>query len=127
MIAFFPGKFMPPHLGHVTTIMSLYEKYDTIIIAITDESDVIISQEERSLIFQSVFNVLPKIEIITLQGMLVEYKDPKKLPFFDVCISGNEKVIEKMKEFNRKVIKAPRSKGLGFSGTEIRSLLNKSI
>ena len=62
MIAFFPGKFVPPHLGHIITIMSIYEKYDKVIVGITDESDLIISQKERESIFQSVFKHLSKIK-----------------------------------------------------------------
>ena len=123
MIAFFPGKFQPPHLGHIITIMSLYDKYDKIIVAITDENDSIISQQERNYIFQSVFKYLDKVEITLLPGILVEFENANLLPVFDVCLSGNSQVVEWMKKFDKKVIKTPRSQGLGYSGTEIRSLL----
>ena len=35
-VAFFPGKFMPPHLGHIETIMDVYDEYDRIIVGITE-------------------------------------------------------------------------------------------
>ena len=123
MIAFFPGKFQPPHLGHIITIMSLYDKYDKIIVAITDENDSIISQQERKYIFQSVFKYLDKVEITLLPGILVEFENANLLPVFDVCLSGNDQVVEWMKNFDKKVIKTPRSQGFGYSGTEIRSIL----
>ncbi|GAG01864.1 unnamed protein product, partial [marine sediment metagenome] len=39
---------------------------------------------------------------------------------FDVCLTGNQKVIEKIKSFGKKAEYLPRSEGYGFSGEEIR-------
>jgi len=40
----FPGKFQPPHLGHIITIMRLRKDYNKIIIGITDDKPEVIPQ-----------------------------------------------------------------------------------
>ena len=70
-IAFFPGKFQPVHLGHIVTLMSIYNEYDKIIVGITEDKPDIISQEERKSIFESVLKYLPKFEIVLIKGTIV--------------------------------------------------------
>jgi len=123
MIAFFPGKFQPPHLGHIITIMDLYDKYDKIIIAITDDVPRVSSSTERKSIFEHVFRHLEKVEVVLIPGVLTRYKTTTDLPHFDVCLSGNEDVIARMKKLGKKVTKVPRSVGIGYSGREIRKLI----
>jgi len=125
MIAFFPGKFQPPHLGHIITIMDLYDKYDKIIIAITDDVPRVSSSTERKSIFERVFRHLEKVEVVLIPGVLTKYKTTTDLPHFDVCLSGNEDVIDRMKRLGKKVTKVPRSVGIGYSGREIRKLIIK--
>ena len=124
--AFFPGKFQPVHLGHIVTIMRIYDKYDRIIIGITEDKPEIISQEERKITFETVLKHLPKIEIVLIEGAIVSSKSPANLPDFDVCITGNHQVIEKLDKYGIKTEFIDRSVGLGYSGNEIRSLLKKS-
>ena len=123
MIAFFPGKFQPPHLGHVLTIMDLYDKYDKVIVAITDDAPRVSSSTERKSIFERVFRYLEKVEVVLIPGVLTQYKTTTDLPHFDVCLSGNEDVIAKMKKLGKKATKVPRSIGIGYSGREIRKLI----
>ena len=126
-IAFFPGKFQPVHLGHIVTLMSIYNKYDKIIVGITEDKPEIISQEERKRIFESVLKYLPKFEIVLIKGAIVNSISLEHLPNFDVCLTGNHEVIEKLNEFGLKTEMIERSQGIGYSGTEIRSLLKNNL
>ena len=38
--AFFPGKFHPPHIGHVQTILDILPDYDKVIIGVTERAPV---------------------------------------------------------------------------------------
>ena len=38
-VAFFPGKFQPPHLGHIITLMRIYKKFDKPIQITYDDND----------------------------------------------------------------------------------------
>tara|TARA_Y100000031_G_C8154315_1_gene353873 strand:+ start:460 stop:774 length:315 start_codon:yes stop_codon:yes gene_type:complete len=104
--------------------MDIYDKYDKIIIGITEDKPSIMSQFEIKLTLESVFKHLPKFEVILVKGIIVNSKSPKNLPKFDVCVSGNSKVIKKINEFGLMTKFLPRSEGLGYSGTEIRKLIN---
>lgn len=123
--AFFPGKFQPVHLGHIITLMKLYDKYDIIIIGITEDKPEIMSQEGRKRVFESVLKHLPKFEIVLIKGTIVNSTSTNNLPDFDVCISGNPEVINKLNAYGIKTEFLKRSEGLGFSSSEIRSLINK--
>lgn len=123
-VAFFPGKFQPPHLGHIISLMQLYPRYDKIIIGITEDVPNVLSQEERKAIFEKAFEHLPKFKVVLINGVLTEANSLKGLPEFDVCVSGNKKVIEKLRSLGKEAEFLPRSEGAYFSGTKIRKLLN---
>ena len=59
--------------------------------------------------------------------MLTQYvqKDIFLLPDFDICISGNKDVINNLKLLGINSKFSERSKGVGYSGTEIRSLIDE--
>ena len=46
------------------------------------------------------------------------------LPYFDVCVTGNQEVVNYMEKNNFKTRLLSRSEGVGYSGTEIRSISN---
>ena len=121
--AFFPGKFQPVHLGHVISIMNIYEKYDKIIVGITEDIPEVLTQNERKEIFENVFKYLNKVEIILIKKVITGSRDLSHLPRFDICLSGNIKVIETMHDNGLNAKFLERSIGIGYSGTEIRSLL----
>jgi len=123
--AFFPGKFQPVHLGHILTIMSLYEKYDKIIVGITEDIPEVMPQIERKKTFERIFKHLPKFEIVLIKGTIENSTSPDNLPDFDVCLTGNPKVIEKLNKYGLKTKLVKRSEGVGYSGTEIRTLINQ--
>ena len=49
------------------------------------------------------------------------------LPAFDILVSGNDKVIKHVTKLGIKADYLPRSKGIGYSGTEIRTLFKTGI
>jgi len=122
-IALFPGKFQPPHLGHITTLMKLYPKYDKIIIGITQDKPEVLSQEKRKEIFEAVFQYLPKFKVVLIKGTIEGSNSSDNLPQFDICITGNKKVVEKIRSFGKKAEFIPRSEGIGYKGEDIRKLL----
>ena len=124
-VAFFPGKFQPVHMGHIASIMKIFDDYEKIIIGITSDSPNILSLNERKNIFKSVLSRFKKFEYVFFDTSLVDIKDISTLPQFDVCVSGNQKVIDFMKKYNFKTRFLNRSKGIGYSGTEIRSIIGK--
>ena len=123
-VAFFPGKFQPVHMGHITSIMKIFEDYEKIIIGITSDSPNILSLQKRKEVFQSVLSRFDKFEYVFFDTALIDIKDKTILPKFDVCVSGNQKVLDFMKKNNFKTRLLKRSSGVGYSGTEIRSIVN---
>jgi len=122
MIAFFPGKFQPAHLGHILTVMSLYENYDKIIIGITNDGPHVCSRTEIKKVFVKVFRLLPKVNVVLIDGILCNRASVVGLPTFDILLSGNPLVIDWATKHGVKCANIPRSEGLGFSGTDIRSI-----
>ena len=121
-VPFFPGKFQPVHMGHITSIMKIFDDYDKIIICITSDSPNILSFDERKNSFKSVLYKFDKIQYFFLETALLNVEDIKLLPVFDVCVSGNTSVINFMKSNNIETRLLGRSKGVGYSGTELRSI-----
>ena len=60
-VALFPGKFQPVHLGHVISVLEIYEDYDSIIICMTEDEPRILSLGERKAVFEKVFRHFEKI------------------------------------------------------------------
>ena len=121
-VAFFPGKFQPVHMGHITSLMKIYDDYDKIIIGITSDSPSILSLQERREIFEKVLSKFNKFKYVFFDTALVDIKDKAILPKFDVCVTGNPAVVDYMKKNNFKTRILSRSEGVGYSGTEIRSI-----
>ena len=121
-VAFFPGKFQPVHMGHITSLMKIYDDYDKIIIGITSDSPAILSLQERREIFEKVLSKFNKFKYVFFDTALVDIKDKAILPKFDVCVTGNLAVVDYMKKNNFKTRILSRSEGVGYSGTEIRSI-----
>lgn len=128
-IAFFPGKFQPPHIGHVQTILKIYPYYKKIIIAITEDKaeGLDINVEEITSVLTSFFKSFENIEICAIRGILTKKKDLEDLPEFDILLSGNRKVLSWAKKYNVKLGYIPRSEGIFCSGTEIRLCLGENI
>jgi len=125
-IAFFPGKFQPVHLGHIITLMKLYNKFDRIIIGITEDKPEVLTQEERKKLFNSVLKHLSKFEIVLIKGTIAGSKSADNLPDFDICLTGNQKVIDTLNKLGLKSKFIKRSRGIGHSGTDLRGLTKEN-
>ena len=121
-VAFFPGKFQPVHMGHITSLMKIFDDYDKIIIGITSDSPNVLSLKSRKEIFKSVLSRFNKFEYVLFDTALINIKDTNTLPKFDVCVTGNQSVVDFMEKNNFKTRLLRRSEGVGYSGTEIRSI-----
>jgi len=94
--AIFPGRFQPPHLGHVLTILNVAKKYDRVIVAVVDLPPSIMPPEESAAILKRVFEGRRKIRVIhagTPLMLRLRYDD---LPRFDVVVTGNVRTAEAM-------------------------------
>ena len=126
-ICFFPGKFHPPHIGHVQTILNILQYYKKVIVGVTEdkpEKDITTNDKIIS-IFSLFFKNFENIEVCKIDGTLTKKENLEDLPEFDILLSGNEKVIAWAKNHNVEVEYVPRSEGVFCSGTEIRSILGR--
>ena len=128
-IAFFPGKFHPPHIGHILTMLKILPKYKKLIIGVTEDmpekkvTNATGIMNTLNLFFSSFDNV----EIVLIKGVLTERKNLGDLPKFDVLLSGNNEVLIWAKNNDVKTCYVSRSEGFLCSGTEIRSILHEDI
>ena len=124
-VAFFPGKFQPPHIGHIQTIMNILPHYKKIIIGITEDrpDGINVTSNYIKNILNQFFKSFDHVEICKIKGVLTKKENLDGLPEFDVLLSGNEKVIKWGDKHNIESKYIPRSEGMFCSGTEIRSIL----
>ncbi len=124
-IAFFPGKFHPPHVGHILTILSILPEYSKVIVGVTEDcpENKVTNAKEIVTTLNSFFKNFDTVDVCFVQDVLVEKTDLKGLPNFDVLVSGNEKVLKWGENNNIDSKYIPRSEGAFCSGTEIRLVL----
>jgi cytidyltransferase-like protein len=122
MKAFFPGKFQPPHIGHILTISKLMNTFD-VIIGISPDTPRIISQVEVKRIFKEIFG--ERVEYFIFDNVLTTYTSINKFPHFDIVLTGNDDVVAWAKRIKLNVEKIPRSKCIGGNGTELRFLYGR--
>lgn len=124
-VGFFPGKFQPPHIGHIITISKLLKDYNKIIIGITEDEPRIMPREKVKEIFNTIFEPFIQfshVDTILIDGILTKRENIDDLPKFDVLLSGNDKVLNWGLKHRFTVKNIPRSKGIGYSGIQIRKL-----
>jgi len=128
-IAIFPGRFQPPHLGHVLTLMRMYPLYSEIIIAVTTYTyggtkKHVMRQSEVKKILKKVFKHLPKYNVIIIGKGFIERDNYNDLPKFDVVVTGNMQIINKLEKLKIKTRYQPRSKigKLEINGQMLREL-----
>jgi len=125
-VAFFPGKFHPPHIGHIQTILNILPKYRKVIIGVTEDkpSDKTVTNSDDIIsALKSFFKTFNNVEVCKIIEVLTDKKSANGLPDFDVLLSGNEKVLSWANKFDIKSEYISRSEGTLFSGTEIRKRL----
>lgn len=126
-IAFFPGKFHPPHVGHILTILNILPKYSKLIIGVSEDcpEDRVTSVNEIMDTLNLFFKSFDNVEICLVKGILVEKTNLDGLPDFDVLLSGNPKVLSWAEKHNVKAEFISRSEGVFCKGAEIRHILNE--
>ena len=132
-VALFPGRFQPPHIGHILTLMRLYPLYDEIIITVStivylDGTKYhIIKPSEVAEILKEVFQFLPKFRVIGPGPGFVERADPiSSYPYFDEVVSGTPVVIQHAKKLGIKCVYVPPSTicGMEICATILRKVLD---
>jgi len=123
LIAFFPGKFQPPHMGHILTISKLYHKYKKVIIGITSDKYKVVSKAYIKRIFGTIF---PDAIIVFIPFKLTSLSKLELsllLPEYDILITAeNNEVLKWAKKEGIRVKNIKRSKCIGDSGTKLRKL-----
>lgn len=128
--AIFPGRFQPPHMGHILTLMRLYPLYDEIIITVSSytfggKKPQVIEPTEAVRTLQEVFKYLPKFKVLYIGTGFIERSSFDDLPHFDVVVTGDSEVARHMKELGIEYSWVPRSKigGMEISSTLVRRAL----
>lgn len=121
----FPGKFNPPHLGHIQTINKLVKTYNLAIdVVVTSDipKNSIYSPEQIKNILDNCFSS-KKINIKILEGRLIDYKNN---PFGKnvIVVSGNPKVIEWAEGLHIKNRFIGRSEGELMDSSTLRYSIN---
>jgi len=126
-VAFFPGKFHPPHIGHILTILGILPKYKKLIIGISEDipQKKVTNSSQIKNTLNLFFKNFDNVEIVLVKGVLTKKKDTKGLPKFDVLLSGNNEVLKWANQYGLSVKYINRSDGFLCSGTEIRSILRE--
>ena len=125
-VAIFMGKFQPPHLGHIRTILRIYRDYPKLIVGVTEDKRVMNAYEVKDIL-DEIFIDYATIEVKIIKGIVEEgtAEIPKDI---DIVLSGNQKVLNKLSsDYITQFI--PRTEGLGYSATELRksSFTNKAL
>ena len=126
-IAFFPGKFHPPHLGHLKTLLDLSSKYSKLIIGVSEDSpdSAVTNVDSIVSLLKSLFEHNSAIEVVRIKGVLAEKTNTEGLPYFDILLSGNSDVLSWADGLGIPSQFISRAEGKLFSGTEIRDALNE--
>ena len=98
MKAIFLGKFQPPHLGHVRTIIRLSTQYSSVIVGITQSEPAMMPFEEVKATLQEVLSAYKNIEVVLIAGSIEGCTATIDTLSFDVVISGNHKVLNILKQ-----------------------------
>lgn len=122
MKAIFLGKFQPPHLGHIRTIIRLSAQYSSVIVGITQSEPAMMPFEEVKITLQEVLSAYKNIEVVLIVGSIEGGTATIDSLAFDVVVSGNHKVLNILKEQGFQTEFCERTDGVGYSGSEIRSL-----
>jgi hypothetical protein len=125
-VAFFPGKFHPPHVGQIQTILNIIPKYKKVIIGVSEhmpEDGALTTPNDILLTLRGLFKHFKNVEVCLIKGVLVDKKDTDGLPEFDVLLSGNEDVLSWAKTHDVMAEFIDRSCGDLCSGTNVRGIL----
>jgi nicotinamide mononucleotide adenylyltransferase len=124
-VAFFPGKFHPPHIGHIQTLLNIMPKYKKLIVGVSEHlpEEVITTPDEIIDSLKLLFSYFDNVEVCKIKGTLIDREDIEDLPCFDVLLSGNPDVLAWGQKMGLKVEHVNRSCGIDCSGSNIRSIV----
>ena len=99
MIALFPARMNPPHLGHIITLLNIMDDYEKVIVALTNEDfggkkPNVISMDEKIFTLNEVLKHFPKFEIVSYEEPFRTRKTFSEFPTFDVVLTGNKGVYD---------------------------------
>lgn len=82
-IAIYPGSFDPVHLGHMDLIQRGEKLVDRLVVAVLHNPDkkASFTVEERMDMLRELTKDMPKVEIDSFDGLLVDYAKKKKAQF----------------------------------------------
>lgn len=123
MKSIFLGKFQPPHLGHVRTILKIAKEYDKLTVGITMGEPKLIEYEEVKAILEEALVGQTNITVQIVNGTIEGGTSDLTNLDFDIVLSGNQKVLNILHKMGYKTKYQPRTDGLGYSGSEIRGLV----
>ena len=135
--AIFPGSFDPITLGHKNIIEKALLLFDKIVIGIgeNDSKNNLLTIKKRILLLEKCFNKNPKIEILTYQGLTIDFCIKENIKFIirgvrDCIDFEYEKKMSFMNEDLNNTITTfliPCSKEFsGVSSTLIKSLIQNN-
>lgn len=117
-IALFLGRFQPPHVGHLLTIKNLLREYDKLIIGVTEGLPRIMAPDVvKAMLADLIDN--DRVDVVLINGVVED--GTAIIDFdFDVCVSGNQRVLEIMRKRGKSVSYAKRSLDNLYTGTSQR-------
>ena len=132
-----PGRFQPPHLGHLSLIRQALERAKEVVIAVGSaqesftpnnpltagervEALTLMLREELGKEYQRIFNISP-VPDIAMNKVWVQYLR-MMLPQFDSVITGNELVAILFEDMGYPVVRPIMYRRDECSGTVIRRL-----
>jgi len=135
--AIFPGSFDPITLGHKNIIEKALLLFDKVVIGIgeNDSKNNLLTIRKRILLLEKCFNKNPKIEILTYQGLTIDFCIKENIKFIirgvrDCIDFEYEKKMSFMNEDLNNTITTfliPCSKEFsGISSTLIKSLIKNN-
>lgn len=119
----FPGKFDPPHVGHVRTIVRLAGQHPHVVVAVTGDRDrtTSASPTQACTILRDAI-CASNVTVTTVTGRLTARDGLNGLPPFDLLASGNPDVLGWAQTIGIPYVDVPRSEGPAHSARELRRL-----
>jgi nicotinamide mononucleotide adenylyltransferase len=139
--AIFSGRFSPPHLGHLHTILNIAKIYGRVLVVILDYPDrEVCSADEARDIFNGIFDAMfPETTRSTIQVIIndihfatigfAQYdtllRNNGLCLNHSIYLSGNQEVLENMKREGIKHRYFPRTDDYLYTGTKIREQIKE--
>ena len=101
MIAIFPVRANPPHMGHLISFLKIKDDYEKIYIAVSNNTycgtkPSVMTQKEVKEDLEKVMKHIPGYEVIFTKIPFIIRKTFDDLPKFDIVVTGNSQVQDNM-------------------------------